>query len=228
MVVSTYQPFFAPFPAFFLKAHLSDAIVILDDVQFPQRSTWLTRNRLKNEQGVLWLSIPVWRKGLGLQAIKDVRLCLEGNWRRKHLTSIKTSYAHAPYLKEHLPFVSEVFSDKFSYLVDLNMSIIRYLNKHLVIETSLTLLSELAIKSKGNELLIEICRKMGSSRYLAQASAKKYLNRELFSAAGIELEFLTPPSPIYPQLWGEFIHNLSAFDLLFNCGPKSHEILTLG
>jgi hypothetical protein len=228
MVVSTYQPFFAPFPAFFLKAHLSDAMVILDDVQFPQRSTWLTRNRLKNEQGVLWLSIPVWRKGLGLQTIKDVRLCLEGNWSRKHLTSIKTSYAHAPYLKEHLPFLSEVFSDKFSYLVDLNMSIIRYLNKHLVINTPLTLLSELAIKGKGNELLIEICRKMGSSRYLAQVSAKKYLDQELFSAAGIELQFFIPPSPVYPQLWGEFIHNLSAFDLLFNCGPKSHEILTLG
>lgn len=228
MVASTYQPFFAPFPAFFLKAHLSDVMVILDDVQFPQRSTWLTRNRFKNEQGVLWLSIPVWRKGLGLQAIKDVRLCLEGNWRRKHLASLKASYAHAPYLKEHLHFASEVFSDKFSYLVDLNMSIIQYLKKHLVIDTPLTLLSELAIKARGNELLIEICRKMGSSHYLSQVSAKKYLDAELFSAAGIELQFFVPSSPIYPQLWGEFIHNLSAFDLLFNCGPKSHEILALG
>lgn len=228
MVVSTYQPFFAPFPAFFFKAQLSDVMVILDDVQFPQRSTWLTRNRFKNEQGVLWLSIPVWRKGLGLQTIKDVRLCLEGSWRRKHLASIKTSYAHAPYLAEHFDFMSEVFSDQYAYLFDLNMSIIQYLMKHLVIDTSIILLSHLAIKAKGNELLIEICRKMGSSRYLAQVSAKKYLNPELFSAAGIELQFFMPPSPVYPQLWGDFIHNLSAFDLIFNCGPKSHEILTLG
>jgi len=228
MVLSTYQPFFAPFPAFFFKAQLSDVMVILDDVQFPQRSTWLTRNRFKNEHGTLWLSIPVWRKGLGLQTIKDVRLCFEGSRRRKHLASIKTSYAHAPYLEEHLDFVSEVFSDKYVYLVDLNMNIIQYLMKGLVIDTPLILLSDLAIKAKGNELLIEICRKMGSSRYLAQVSAKKYLDQEVFSAAGIELEFFIPPSPVYPQLWGEFIHNLSAFDLLFNCGPKSHEILTLG
>jgi len=41
MIVSTYQPFFSPFPAFFYKAHLSDLIVILDDVQFPLGTTWI-------------------------------------------------------------------------------------------------------------------------------------------------------------------------------------------
>ncbi|NVM57926.1 MAG: WbqC family protein [Desulfobacterales bacterium] len=50
MIVSAYQPFFSPFPAFFYKAHLSDLMVILDDVQFPLRTTWITRNRFKNDQ----------------------------------------------------------------------------------------------------------------------------------------------------------------------------------
>jgi len=26
-------------------------------------------------------------------------------------------------------------------------------------------------------------------------------------------------------LWGDFIANLSAFDLVLNCGPKAHDIL---
>jgi len=225
MIVSTYQPFFAPFPGFFLKADLSDVMVILDDVQFPQRTTWITRNRFKNDQGTLWITIPVWRKGLGLQKIKEVSICPEGNWRKKHLASLKTSYANAPYLKEHLDFISEIFAEKFDKLIDLNMDIIQYLKKHLMIDTPLVLQSSLSIKGKGNELLIEICRKMGSSDYLAQRCAEKHLDHELFSRAGIKLHFLTPLTPIYPQLWGEFIHNLSALDLLFNCGPKSHEIL---
>ncbi len=227
MIVSTYQPFFAPFPGFFLKAHLSDMMVILDDVQFPQRTTWITRNRLKNDRGALWITIPVWRRGLGLQKINEVTICPEGNWRKKHLASLKTSYAYAPYFRDHLDFVSEIFSERFQKLIDLNMSIIQYLKKHLMIDTALILLSSLGIQGRGNELLIEICRKIGSSDYLAQRSAEKHLDQELFSDAGINLHFFTPPSPVYPQLWGEFIHNLSAFDLLFNCGPKSHEILCL-
>jgi len=227
MIVSTYQPFFAPFPGFFQKAHLSDVMVILDNVQFPQRTTWLTRNRFKNEQGVLWVSVPVWRKGLGLQPINKVKICQEGRWKRKHLESLKSSYANAPYFEEHAGFIERTFSGQFKNLIDFNMSIITYLKKQLMINTKIILQSDLGVKGKGNELLVNICRGLKSSDYLAQNSAKKYINQELFSSSGIKLHFFSPSSPVYPQLWGEFIHNLSAFDLLFNCGKKSHEILFL-
>ena len=225
MIVSTYQPFFSPFPAFFYKAHLSDLMVILDNVQFPLRTTWISRNRFKNDQGTLWITIPVWKRGLGLQKINRVRICYEGNWRKKHLASLKTSYANAPYFREHLDVVEEMFSGRFEKLVDLNLMIIQYLKKHLRIDTPLILESDLGISAKGNKLLIEICRKVRASNYLAQAATKKYLDAGLFADAGIELDFFRPPSPVYPQLWGDFILDLSAFDLLFNCGPKSHEIL---
>jgi len=225
MIVSTYQPFFSPFPAFFYKAHLSDLMVILDNVQFPLRTTWISRNRFKNDQGTLWITIPVWKKGLGLQKINQVRICYEGNWRKKHLASVKTSYANAPYFREHLDVVEEMFSARFEKLVDLNLMIIQYLKKHLRINTPLILESDLGISAKGNTLLIEICRKVRASDYLAQAATKKYLDAGLFADASIELDFFRPPSPVYPQLWGDFIPDLSAFDLLFNCGPKSHEIL---
>ena len=69
MILSTAQPYFAPFPEFFYKAYLSDIFVILDRVQFPRGTTWMTRNRFKNDQGVLWLTVPVLKKGLGLQRI---------------------------------------------------------------------------------------------------------------------------------------------------------------
>lgn len=225
MIVSTYQPFFAPFPGFFFKAHLSDTMVILDTVQFPQRTTWITRNRFKNDQGTLWIAIPVWRKGLGLQRISEVRIYPEGNWRKKHTASLKTSYANAPYLKEHRGLVDEIFSNRFEKVVDLNMYIINYIQRHLMISTPLVLQSELGAEGTGDELLVDICRKTGASDYVAQQSAKKYLNKDVFSRAGITLHFCTPPSPVYPQLWDSFIHNLSALDLLLNCGPKSHEIL---
>ena len=121
--------------------------------------------------------------------------------------------------------VEDMFSARFERLVDLNLMIIQYLKKHLRIDTPLILESDLGISAKGNKLLIEICRKVQASNYLAQAATKKYLDAGLFADAGSELDFFRPPSPVYPQLWGDFIPDLSAFDLLFNCGPKSHEIL---
>ncbi|MBW2309770.1 MAG: hypothetical protein DRG87_13105 [Deltaproteobacteria bacterium] len=225
MILSANQPLFAPFTGFFSKAFLSDTMVILDEVQFPRGFTWITRNRFKNDGGTLWITIPVWRKGLGLQKIHEVRVCAEGNWRRKHLASLKTAYAHAPYFRDHVDFLAETFSAKFERLIDLNMRIIRYVRTQFMIDTPFIMLSDLGISGKGTELLVKVCRKVGASDYLAQRSAEKYLDKGLFSDAGIHLHLFDPPTPVYPQLWGEFIRNLSALDLLFNCGPKSSEIL---
>jgi hypothetical protein len=225
MILSASQPYFAPFPGFFFKAHISDIFVILDSVQFPRGTTWISRNRFKGPHGKLWMTIPVWKKGLGLQRINDVGIYHEGRWRRKHLESLKTAYAHAPYFPEHLPFLNEMFSESFQRLIDLNLAVITHLMRHLNVQTRVELLSELDIRSSGDERLVDLCRKFQAKRFLAQASARKYLDSRAFEAAGIELEFFQPPSPVYPQLWGDFIPNLSAFDLLFNCGPKAHDIL---
>lgn len=225
MILSANQPYFAPFPGFFYKAWLSDVFVILDEVQFPRGTTWISRNRFKNHQGVLWMTIPVWKKGLGLQRISEIRICREGHWAAKHIRSIRAAYARAPYLQEHLGFLERIFSDPFDRLVDLNLAVIRYLLRHLHIKVRVVLLSELGIGATGDQMLLELCRKTGATRFLAQSATRKYVNSDFFREAGIALEFFTPPSPVYPQLWGEFIPNLSVFDLLLNCGPKTHDIL---
>lgn len=91
MIVSVYQPFFAPFPAFFAKALLSDVFVLFDSVRFPNSRTWLTRNRFKNDQGELRITIPVAHTG-GPQRIDEVRICSGGNWVRKHLASLRAAF----------------------------------------------------------------------------------------------------------------------------------------
>ena len=226
MIISANQPYFAPFPGFFYKAHLSDIFVLLDDVQFPRGTTWITRNRFKNDQGTLWMTVPVHKKGLGLQKINSVKIYHQGQWARKHLASIQNAYAHAPYFEQHLQFFATLFTPKYEKLIDLNLEIIQYLISALNIDTKVILLSQLGIPARGNQLLIEICRATGASRYLAQSPAQKHLNPHLFEQAGIKLEYFKQPALIYPQLWGSFIPNLSAFDLVFNCGPKAHDILT--
>lgn len=222
MIISTHQPYFAPYCGFFQKARLADRLVVLDQVQFPQGTTWLSRNRFKHDQGPLWLTVPVWKKGLGLQPISQVRICHEGNWRKKHLAALETAYAHAPYLAEHRGLLDRLFD--LERLVELNLGIIQYVMRCLEIDTELILLSELDIRLKGESLLLEICRQLGATTFLAQAPAVKYLNPKAFEDMGVSFARFTPAAPVYPQLWGDFIANLSVLDLLFNCGPKAREI----
>ena len=228
MFISANQPYFFPYPGFFYKAHRSDFFVILDDVQFPRGTTWITRNRFKNHQGSLWITVPVKKKGLGLQKISAVRICHDGPWAKKHLQSLKNAYANAPYLTDHVNFLEELFSTKFEKLIDLNLKIIRHLMKHLQIDTKIILLSELDIKEKGTRLLIEICKRLGATQFLAQSAARKYLDTNRFKESGIGLTDVNPTSPVYPQLWGSFIQNLSALDLVLNCGSKAHDIMVAG
>ena len=225
MILSANQPYFAPFPGFFYKARMSDLFVLMDDVQFPQGTTWISRNRFKSHQGTLWITVPVWKKGLGLQKITEVRICHEGRWAKKHLESLKSAYRKAPHLSEHLDFLAEIFSEKKETLMDLNLAVIRYLMRALAIKTELVLLSDLDVCSTGNRRLVDLCMKLGASQFMAQAPAKKFLDEKSFQDAGIEIVYVNPPVPIYPQLWGEFIANLSAFDLVLNCGPKAIDIL---
>ena len=225
MIVSTSRPYFTPFPGFFSRMHRCDVFIVLDNVQFPRGTTWITRNRFKNDQGILWMTIPVWKKGLGLQKINDVRICHGRHLQTKHLKSLSQAYGHAPYFADHLPFLNHVFSADIERLLDFNMAILRHLMLYMGIDTEVRLLSELKIGAKGQMLLIELCQYFKATSYLAPGAAGNRLDRRAFENAGIELALHKPRSCIYPQLWGTFIPDLSAFDLIFNCGPKAHDIM---
>lgn len=227
MIAAISQPYFAPFPGFFYKVQLADVLVVLDTVQFPQGTTWTSRNRFKNDQGILWLTVPVWKKGLGRQAINEVQICYAERWTQKHLASLKSAYGHAPYFAEHLPFVEKVWEGRFAKLFDMNLEILYYLLQQLGIETKIVLLSELGIQVRGGQLPVEICRRLGAAVFLVQKAAAKYLQGDLFAQAGIEVSYCKYPELVYPQLWGNFLPNLSTFDLIFNCGPKARELLRI-
>jgi hypothetical protein len=225
MIIATAQPYFAPYPGFLYKVHLADILVLLDQVQFPRGTTWISRNRFKNDQGTLWLTVPVWKKGLGLQPIDKVRICYDSDWVRKHLQSLRTAYANAPFIDEHFPYIEKTYRSGFDLLIDINMSFIQYLLKQYRIDTEVIRQSELGIQTQGNQLLVDICRRLNATAYLSQKAARKYIDSKELRDAGVALRHFRPPARVYPQLWGPFIENLSSFDLLFNCGPKAPSIL---
>jgi len=225
VIVACHQPNFLPWIGFFYKALLADLVVLLDDVQFARGFTWVNRNRLKCDQGELCLTVPVKKKGRGLQKISDVEVLDEGNWPRRFLQGISQNYCHAPYFAEHRGFLKDLMQMRWRKLVDLNLAGIYYLAGCLGIGNKVVLQSSLQIQPQGPELLVRITKETGGDVYLTPLVSKKYVDENLFARHGITIQFFKFIPPVYPQLWGEFIYNLSALDLLLNCGGKSLEVI---
>lgn len=113
-------------------------------------------------------------------------------------------------------------------LVDLDMAIILFLFDKLEIETNIVMASTLKAKGKKSELIVSICKELKANTYLSGQNGRDYLNISDFNDAGIEIVFQKYLHPIYPQLHGGFLPNMSVLDLLFNCGPRSKEIILKG
>ncbi len=226
MIVSTHQPIFLPWPGFFHKAAHTDVLVLLDDVQFPRGRTWLTHNRMKNETGEMWLTVPVLRRGRGLQSIRSVEIDNGRGWRKKHLGSIQQNYVRAPYFTDYFPAIEAVYRKNHSHLAEFAIDLIMFHLHAFPLQTRVLRQSELGIGGKGTDLLVRICTHVGAGRFLALSSAEKHIDKSVMKQNGIEIVRSNFRPPVYPQLWGDFIYNLSALDLLLNCGPKGKEIVT--
>jgi hypothetical protein len=225
MVATTHQPIFLPWPGFFHKALRADVLVLLDQVQFPQGRSWMYRNRLKSDQGDHWLRVPIRRAGRGRQMVADVEIYDETNWRGRHVRSLRELYAHAPYIRAHLPALEDIYARGQRTLVAFNVDLIRYLWRVLEIPGTLRLQSELGVTGRGTDLLANVCHAVNAETYVALAVARKYLEPETLTARGIELVLVKFHPLIYPQLWGDFRYNLSMLDVLLNCGPKARDLI---
>ena len=214
-----------PWPGLFFKAMMAERLVLLDDVQFPRGGSWVNRNRLKNDQGELWLTVPVWKRGRSFQKIDQVEICSEGNWQRKHLFSLEHAYNHAPYWDEYGGLYRDIYQNHWRELLSLNLAILDCMRVALGINEPFLRNSTLATAAQGSQRLVSICKTLGAGGYLTLASSHKYLDEDLFNRNGIKIIYYKYQPPVYPQLWGNFIANLSALDLLLTCGPKSAGII---
>lgn len=226
MRIVTHQPIFLPWHGFFAKATVADYMVLLDSVQFPRGRGWMNRNRLKSDTGELWLTVPVLKKGRGLQRIRDVEIINENRWQHKHLKGIRQNYVHSPYFEKYYPVVELIYQKSHKKLIELNLELIRFFWDVLSLKTKLVLQSELGVSGRGTELLIKICRHLENATYLAFPAAKNHIDLEMMVKSGVKVNFIHYTPPLYPQLWGDFIHNLSILDMLLNCGTESIRIIT--
>lgn len=224
MNVVIMQPFYLFLRKHFHQIQRADLYIFMDDTQFVKNGHH-NRNRIKGPNGYVWLTVPVHHK-FG-QRINEVMIDNSKNWRKKHWESIKTYYSKAPYFKDYKDFFEDVYSKNWVYLVDLNIYLIIHISKFLGIEnTKFIKLSELNIYNDNpTQRLIDICEKVGATRYIIGTRAKDYMEEWRWEKTNVILEYFEPIYPPYPQLYGEFLDNCAIIDLLFNCGSESSKYI---
>lgn len=225
MIVSIHQPNFLPWLGYFYKLTQCDVFVLLDNVQYTKNS-FINRNRIKTPRGADWLTVPVIIKGRFGQLIRDVEINSSVDWRKKHLGTLEANYRKAKYFEPIFQGLETIYSvNDWINLCELNIMLLEWALSILGLKKNLVRASDLNLEGESTQLLIDIIKELGGDTYLSGFGGANYQEEELFEKAGITLTYYDFKHPVYPQLWNDFIPNLSIIDLLFNCGSESLDVL---
>jgi WbqC-like protein family len=218
MRVTIHQPQFLPWLGYFDKIDQADAFIVLDTVQF-KKNEWQNRNRIRTATGWQWLTVPVLHR-FG-QRIDEVLINPTATWKDQHLRALDMHYAKAPHRTHYLSQLRELYSTAWAKLCDLNQATVQWLLKAYGITTPVHCASDYPARDEPTDRLIDLCRTMGATHYLAGPGAEHYMDQPRFEASGIRLEIQVFNHPIYRQMYEPFEPNLSALDLLLVQGPDA-------
>jgi WbqC-like protein family len=221
MILAAHQPQYLPWLGYFDKMDRVDRFVLLDQVQY-KKNEWQNRNRVRTATGWQWLTVPVHYRFP--MVIREVTVDESGAWRRKHREALRIHYGRTPHAAAVLPSIEALFDERFENLAALNVRSVRLLADRLGVRTPISLASEVpGLPAGADDRLVALCRHFGAAEYLAGAGGAAYMDMRTYQEASVRVSFQSFRHPIHEQAYPGFEPNLSAIDLLLNCGPGSIE-----
>ena len=230
-ILVAHQPECLPWLGFISKACMGDVYLIVDNVQFVKEH-WHNRNKIRISRGEQWLVVPVEGKQK-TQLFSDVKISYARNWKRKHLNSIQMSYSKSPYFSEIFEEIKQLYSKDHEYLLDYNISFIKYAFSKFNIRVPILRATDLikqgkTLEGKKSDLIVNFCKATNTDTFVFGESGKTYIEKNKFTDSGIKFIFQDFHHPTYNQPQkGEFIPNMCFLDLLFNYGDNSKNILPI-
>jgi hypothetical protein len=229
MIVGIHQPHFLPWMGYFNKALRSEVFVWLHSVQY-RKNYYQNRTRIKNPQNEqpFWLTLPV-------HANHDTRIdqvtIADPKSRERIHKTVEQFYHKAPCFAQCWPPIAEAMWKATDNLDDINyrtfLAMLRLMDAG---SLNIVRVGELPATSDDPTLrLVEICRSLKATRYIAGKGGHNYLRVEEFDKAGIGVIWQTFDSArvLYPQRGNTFLPGLSVVDSLFNVGPAQTRELAL-
>ncbi len=230
MIVSISQPAYLPWLGYFHRIAESDLHIVLDHVEIDQnsRTKFANRNKIRTPDGWSWLTVPLLTKGRRQNLeLHNLEIDNSTNWATKHWKAICHNYAKTPHFKESSHFFENVYSSNWRLLNNLNEHVTKYLLDTLCIKTPTKFSSRMGIESKKSELIVDLCRSVGATKYLSGPFGRQYLSEPDFLKHGVELIYHDYKHPTYSQVFENFESFMSIIDLIFSHGSESKNILSI-
>lgn len=231
MIVTIHQPEHLPWLGFFNKLSKAELFVILDSVQF-EKNYFQNRNRIIGSNGAQYIGIPVNMSGHMSGTIATTEIAIKSNptWKRKYLNTIKMGYSKHPFFAEVYPILEDAINLDTTYVADINIAIFQKFAEKMGFQPKYIRSSELDVSGLKSDLILDICKCVNATTYIAGPSGRDYLDMESFENANIEVVFNDYHHPEYPQRkTKEFVPYMSALDLFMNCGfQKGKQVILEG
>ncbi|PXF32373.1 WbqC [Pokkaliibacter plantistimulans] len=214
------QSMLFPWVGMLEQVRLADIYVHYDDVQFSKGSL-VNRVQVKMPQGTRWMTVPL--KGLHLgQAIQDVSIADDKDWRSLHLRLLHESFASAPFKEEALSLVESVYAERYTSLAALSRASLLALVKYFSLDQQCQFLdvTSLNIPGSSTDRVFDIVRHLSGDTYITGHGARAYLEHERFAAANVNVAYMNYQRTPYPQSHGVFTPYVTGLDLVAHCGKK--------
>ena len=129
-------------------------------------------------------------------------------WVGRHLRMLRSNYGKAPFFKEIFALLESHYrcnSGDQRSLAEFNIGLICSIAAYLGLSAQFMRSSELSVSGQKTDLLLDICRTIGATTYLAGTGAKSYQEDAKLEDAGITPVYSPFSHPRYPQRFGEFV-----------------------
>jgi len=218
------QPAYLPWLGYFERMQLCDRVVMLNHVDIDKNSKtkFVNRNKIRTPQGWTWLVVPINTSSLsGELKINKIKVAPGTEWAQKHCKTISANYSRSPFYSEKYKLLESHLKQNHQLIEQVNYPLINLLCEWLGIKSEIIKSSDLNCQSRKDDLILEICKKLGARTYLSGPFGRDYLTSQKFQEAGIEIQYHEYEVIEYNQAWPGFEPNMSAVDLIFNYGPEA-------
>lgn len=228
MKIGIMQPYFMPYLGYWQLLNAVDKYVVFDDVNYINRG-WISRNNILMNGEAKFIKIQLIGASQN-KLINEIQVTKDQKELKKILKTLECCYKRAPYYDRIAELIENIILNEESNLACYLYRSIQEVCNYLDIKTELILSSSIEKKNgiKGEDKIIDICKRLKADTYYNAIGGKELYKKEKFERNHIQLNFLRMKEIVYKQFSADFVPNLSIIDvMMFNSKEQIQQYLEM-